>query len=97
MTLMGDPMEMVTVAELGRRPSATLSSKEPSIVTNNGHAQNLIVNVEGMGIDRVVDMARRMQGMAALEALRADAASRGLDRMTDTEINAEIQAERASR
>lgn len=87
-------METVTVAELGRRPGATLSSAKPSIVTNNGKPQNLIVNVDGMEIDEVVDMARAMQARAALSAMRRISAERGTDGMTMDEVDAEVDAVR---
>ena len=90
-------MNTATVAEPGRAPSAVLSSREPSIVTNNGKAQNLIVNVSGMGIDEVVDLARSMQARASLSSLRSSARRQGLGELSTEDIDAEVAIVRAAR
>lgn len=88
-------METITVAEIGRKPSAALSAREPSIVTNNGRPQNLIVNVEGMDIDDIVDMARSMQAKAALATMRRTARKNGILDMPMEEVDAEVAAVRS--
>lgn len=90
-------MQMETVAEVGRRPSQILSCREPSIVTNNGKPQNVILNVSGMDIDEVVDMARLLQAKSALRSLRKNAAARGLSSIPDQEIEDEVVQARQDR
>lgn len=90
-------MNIVTIADLGRAPSAVLSSREPAIVANNGRAQNFIANVSGMDIDEVVDLARSMQARASLSSLRGSARRRGLGELSTEDIDAEVAAVRAAR
>lgn len=90
-------MNTATVAELGRALSAVLSSREPAIVTNNGRAQNLIVNVSGMDIDEVADLARSMQARASLSSLRGSARRQRLGELSIEDIDAEVAAVRAAR
>lgn len=90
-------MNIVTIADLGRAPSAVLSSREPAIVTNNGKAQNLIVNVSGMDIDEVVDLVRSMQARASLSSLHGSARGQGLGELSIEDIDAEVAAVRAAR
>lgn len=66
-----------------------------SIVTNNGKPQNLILNVSGVDIDEVVDMARSIQARAALSSLRR--AARGLEDVSPDDIDAEIAQIRSAR
>ena len=74
-----------------------LSSREPAIATNNGKAQNLIVNVSGMGIDEVVDLARSMQARASLSSLHGSARRQGLGELSTEDIDAEVAVVRAAR
>lgn len=90
-------MNTATVAELGRALSAVLSSREPAIVTNNGRAQNLIVNVSGMDIDEVIDLVRSIQARASLSSLRGSARRQRLGELSIEDIDAEVAAVRAAR
>lgn len=90
-------MNTATIAEIGRSPSAVLSNREPSIITNNGRAQNVVINVAGMDIDEVVDLARSMQAKAALSSLRRSARQNGTDQLSPEDVDAEIAAVRAAR
>lgn len=74
-----------------------LSSREPAVATNNGKAQNLIVNVSGMDIDEVVDLARSMQARASLSSLRGSARRQRLGELSIEDIDAEVAAVRAVR
>ena len=74
-----------------------LSSREPAIATNNGKAQNLIVNVSGMDIDEVVDLARSMQARASLSSLRGSARRQRLGELSIEDIDAEVATVRAAR
>ncbi len=88
-------MDTCTVADISRRPSAVLSKREPVVITNNGKAQNIVFNVSALDIDEVVDLARDLNGKAALAALRKSAAARGLDALSAEEVDAEIEAVRS--
>lgn len=90
-------MSTATVAEVGRTPGAILSRAEPSIITNNGRAQNVIVNVSGLDIDEVVDLARSFQAQAALMAMGDAARRAGVEGMGQNEIDREVASARASR
>lgn len=90
-------MQTVTVAEVGRTPGTILSRREPSIITNNGRAQNVIINVSGMDIDEVVDLTRTLQAKAALRALRREARESGSSSLTSAEIDAQIADARHGR
>ena len=88
-------MNTVTIAEIGRTPGAVLASRTPSIVTNNGKPQNLILNVSDLDIDEVVDMARGIQARAALSSLRR--AARRLEDISPDDIDSEIAQVRSAR
>lgn len=88
-------MDTCTVADISRRPSAVLSTRSPVVVTNNGRAQNIVLNVSALDIDEVVDLARDCAGRAALATLRKDAVARGLDALSVEEIDAEVEAVRS--
>lgn len=87
-------MDTVTVAEIGRTPGAILGRSESLIVTNNGRAQNLVINVSGMDIDAVVDLARSMQARSALASLRKQARA-VQDDISIEDIDDEVTAARA--
>lgn len=89
-------MNSYTVAELGRRPGAILSEAEPTLITNNGRVQNLVINVSGLDVDEAVGLARGIRGQLALRRLRASAQPTE-DELTLDDIEAEVAAVREVR
>ena len=90
-------MNSYTVAEVGRRPGAVLAETEPSIVTNNGKVQNLIINVLDMEVDEAVNLAQAITGQLALSALRRSGDVSARADLTEEDIEAEVAAVRATR
>lgn len=54
-------MNTYTVAELTRQVSAVLSQQEPVLITSKGKPQNIIINVSGVPVDKIVDLAREIE------------------------------------
>lgn len=94
---MGDPYEYRYRCRTRTGAERGALKQEPAIVTNNGRAQNLIVNVSGMDIDEVVDLARSMQARASLSSLRGSARRQRLGELSIEDIDAEVAAVRAAR
>ncbi|MDR1014312.1 MAG: hypothetical protein LBL86_04965 [Coriobacteriales bacterium] len=88
-------MQTYTIAELGRSPKSVCTQKEPVLITNNGKPQNLVFNVRDLPIDQSVSLAQELYGRYCVRQMQNDSVARGLDRLSDEEIEAEIQAARA--
>jgi PHD/YefM family antitoxin component YafN of YafNO toxin-antitoxin module len=90
-------MQTYTIAELGRSPKSVCTQEEPVLITNNGKPQNLIFNIKDLPIDQSISLAQELYGRYCIKQIQNDSVARGLDKLTDEEIEAEIQAARANR
>jgi PHD/YefM family antitoxin component YafN of YafNO toxin-antitoxin module len=90
-------MQTYTVAELGRSPKNVCTQEKPVLITNNGKPQNLIFNIKDLPIDQSISLAQELYGRYCIKQMQNDSVARGLNELTDEEIEAEIQAVRASK
>lgn len=89
-------MRTYTMAELSRSAKAICESDEPSIITSNGHPQNLVFNITDLPVDEAIAMARDIYGRYCVRRLRAVAQEQGTSRLTDAQIEEQIAAVRAT-
>lgn len=93
-------MEFATVRDF--RINATkvfkrLEEQEEIVVTKAGRPIALMVPVEGPDLDAVRNAFKRARAEIALEKIQANARDRGLDRISDAEIDALIRQVRKER
>jgi len=92
-------MRYVTVREIStkaRRVWEMLREGEV-VVTSNGKPIALLSGVTEETCDRTVKAIRRSRFLLALEEMQKQALERGLDKLTDEEIEAEIHQARKER
>ncbi|MDR0837331.1 MAG: type II toxin-antitoxin system prevent-host-death family antitoxin [Propionibacteriaceae bacterium] len=92
-------MTTLTVAELSRHTRDAMNEAQTAgvVVTNNGKPSALLLGIEGLDSLAIQKLALRMRADQALVALQSSAVSKGLDRWTLDDINAEIAASREER
>lgn len=93
-------MKFVSVRELRNRTSQLwrdLERERDLIVTIHGKPVAILSATDERSLERALGDIRRSRARAALAEIHREAARRGLDRLSMEEIDAEIQAARASR
>ena len=92
-------MEFITVRDLRTRPGQIWDKlrEQRDLILTNGRPIAVLSHIDEGGVEETLASLRRARAQAALSRLRADAAGRGLDRLSDAEIEAEIAAARAER
>ena len=93
-------VKFVSYRDLRNTPSAVweaLEESEAVAIVSNGEPRALMLEIEGGDVDAAMQLVRRVRAQMALSRLRAEAARRGADRLTEDEIAAEIAASRAER
>ncbi len=93
-------MEFVSVRDLRIQPGQVwkrLSETGELIITSNGKPIALLSGVTDESLEQTLTALRRARAQVAVSQLRAAAQARGIDKMTKTEINAEIRSVRRSR
>lgn len=93
-------MDTLTIRELRNRPGAAqdeLMRNGELLLTNNGKPVAVMLAVDGSTLDETLELLRRARGQLALSKLRRQAAVQGQDKMTLTEIDAEIRQARLER
>jgi len=68
-----------------------------AMVTRGGKPIAIVIPVTESGFEAAIEESSRIEGMQALTRLQDQARTHGLDKMTDVEIQAEIQAARKDR
>jgi prevent-host-death family protein len=93
-------MDFVTVREL-RAESAKVWEKleagEEVVITRNGKPFALLVHTEPGQVEQTLRAIRAERFAATVRKMQQHAANRGLDKMTQEEINAEIALARKER
>jgi prevent-host-death family protein len=74
-----------------------LRENKELIITQNGEPFALMISVKPDEIEKIVALVVQLRAQLALDEIRADAAARGLDKMTMEEVDAMIRAYRAER
>lgn len=93
-------MRFVTVRELRMRGGdlwRALREGEEAILTVNGKPVALLAGITEGKLEEVLRAFRQAKAQAAVGRMREAAARRGLDGLTDEEIEAEIKAARSAR
>ena len=93
-------VKFVSYRDLRNTPSAVweaLGESEAVAIVSNGEPRALMLEIEGGDLDAAMQLVRRVRAQMALSRLRAEAAQRGADQLTEDDIEAEIAASRAER
>jgi prevent-host-death family protein len=93
-------MEFVSVRDLRIQPGQVwkrLAETGELIITSNGKPIALLSGVTDATLEQTLTALRRARAQVAVSQLRAAAQTRGADKMTMREIDAEIKAARRER
>jgi antitoxin (DNA-binding transcriptional repressor) of toxin-antitoxin stability system len=93
-------MEFVSVRELRIQPGQVwkrLTESNELVITSNGKPIALLSGVTDETLEQTLTALRRARAQVAVSQLRASAQARGVDKMTSTQIDAEIRSARKAR
>ena len=92
-------MRFVTVRELSTKARQVwaLVKDEEVVVTSNGKPIAILSGVNEESCERALKALRQTRCLVAIEELQRRSTARGLDRMSDEEIDAEVRAVRKGR
>lgn len=93
-------MRFISVRDLRGRTSQLwrdLKEQKDLVVTNNGKPVAILTSTDADSFERSLQDIRQCRANAALAELQRDAVTRGLDKLSMDEIDAEIQASRKRR
>ena len=92
-------MRFISVRELNTKPKEIWNKirDEEMVITSNGKPIALLSAVTEETLEKTIRTIRRSRAVLALEELQKKATESGLDRLTDSQIESEIQAVRKSR
>ncbi|MBI5586083.1 MAG: type II toxin-antitoxin system Phd/YefM family antitoxin [Deltaproteobacteria bacterium] len=92
-------MQFITVRELSTKPKGVWEKikKEEVVITSNGKPVAILSGVTEATLEKTLKIIRRSQGLLALEEMQQQALDRGLDRLTDKDMETEIKAARRGR
>jgi len=92
-------MRFISVRDLNTRPKEiwTKIKDEEVVITSNGKPIALLSGVTEETLEKAIRAIRRSRALIALEAMQKKSLESGLDKLTDSEIESEIQAVRKSR
>lgn len=89
-------MEYVSVRDFRIRPGEIWEKlkRQDMVVTANGRPIAILTAVEGENLEETFQLLRRLRAQMAVSRMREEAAARGLDRMSEAEVEAEIRQAR---
>ena len=90
-------MQFLTTSALRDPKAWSKISQGRAMVTRGGKPIAIVIPVTESGFEAAIEESSRLEGMQALHRLQEQARANGLDRMTDEDIQAEIQAARKDR
>ena len=93
-------MDFYTVTDLrtaSKRVWKSLSAQGHVVITNNGKPTVLMIDIADNDPEEVLASVRQAQAIRALNRLQADSLRKGLDGLTEEDIEAEISAARKER
>ena len=92
-------MKFLSTRELRNRPGnlRDLARKDDLVLTTNGKPIAILLGVEEGELDETARAIRQARAQLALSRLRKQAARRGANRMSPSDIEAEIRAVRSQR
>ncbi len=92
-------MRFISVRDLNTKPKEIWNKirDEEMVITSNGKPIALLSAVTEETLEKTIRTIRRSRTVIALEEMQRKATESGLDRLTDAQIESEIQAVRKSR
>jgi antitoxin (DNA-binding transcriptional repressor) of toxin-antitoxin stability system len=93
-------MKFVSSREIRVNPRPnfeSLTEENEVVVTSRGKPIALLVGISGEDLEETVRLVRRAKAQAAVSRMRRGAAQRGLDKLSQEELEAEIKAARSER
>ncbi|MGB9792842.1 MAG: type II toxin-antitoxin system Phd/YefM family antitoxin [Thermacetogeniaceae bacterium] len=93
-------MRFITVRDLrlrGKEIWEALRAGEEAVLTHNGSPVALLIGVQENRLEDTLRLIRRVRAQAAVSRMREHARAVGLNKMSDEDIEAEIQAARCER
>ncbi len=92
-------MRFISVRDLSTKPKEIWSriKDEEVVVTSNGKPIALLSGVTEETLEKTLRTIRRSRALIALEEMQKKSIESGLDKLTESQIESEIQAVRKSR
>lgn len=92
-------MRFISVRDLNTKPKEIWGKvkDEEIVITSNGKPIALLSGVTEETLENTVRAIRRSRALIALESMQNKSLATGLDRLTDAQIEAEIQKVRKGR
>ncbi len=92
-------MRFISVRDLNTKPKEIWSKikDEEVVITSNGKPIALLSGVTEETLEKTVRSIRRSRALIALEEMQKRSIESGLDKLTESQIESEIQAVRKSR
>ena len=92
-------MRFISVRDLNTKPKEIWSriKDEEVVVTSNGKPIALLSGVTEDTLEKTLRTIRRSRALIALEEMQKKSIESGLDKLTESQIESEIQAVRKSR
>jgi hypothetical protein len=90
-------LEIYTIRELSTKTKAVCGAargSEPAVITVNGKPAKMIIDIDGLDLEKQLKAFRQAQMMATVEAMRHDAASVDLSMEDIDEIVADVRNQR---
>jgi len=92
-------MRFISVRDLSTKPKEIWSKvkEEEVVITSNGKPIALLSRVTEETLGKTIRTIRRSRAFVAIEEMQERSTERGLNKLTDSQIESEIQAVRKSR
>ena len=93
-------MKFISVRDLRLKPGDVwkeLKINKDIVITSKGKPVAILNPVNDSNLESSITALRRARALLALEEIQREAVSKGLDKLTDKEIEDEIKAARAER
>jgi antitoxin (DNA-binding transcriptional repressor) of toxin-antitoxin stability system len=92
-------MRFISVRDLSTKPKEIWSKikEEEVVITSNGKPIALLSGVTEETLEKTIRTIRRSRALVAIEDMQKRSIELGLDKLTDSQIESEIQTVRKSR
>jgi antitoxin (DNA-binding transcriptional repressor) of toxin-antitoxin stability system len=93
-------MKTVTIRDFRTRPKQVrdaLKQEREAVLTANGRPVALMIAVDAGTVDQTLETLRRARGLEAVRTLRRESRERGLDRLSETNVDAILKKSRRAR
>jgi prevent-host-death family protein len=92
-------MRFISVRDLSTKPKEIWSKvkEEEVVITSNGKPIALLSRVTEETLGKTIRTIRRSRAFVAIEEMQKRSTERGLNKLTDSQIESEIQAVRKNR